>query len=214
MSITALRVWPGRIWRGLQRRIGALYGVRWLYWFVRHPRLPAEGEVRLHLGCGAVDLPGFINIDAEPYPHVHLLRDIRSADLWPAGAADLIYASHVLEHVPWASVPAVLARWRAILKPGGVLRLSVPDFDALLDYYRETRDLAWITPPLMGGQSNEHDFHHAVFTAVSLEAHLRDAGFSEIRVWTPDPATRDWSGYKFTVGTHERLLSVNLEAVK
>jgi predicted SAM-dependent methyltransferase len=212
---TPLSAWPGRIVRGLRRRFRDLYAVRWLKWRARRPRVPVGSAVRLHLGCGTVDLPGFINIDAAPHPHVHFLRNVAGEGLWPANSADLIYASHVLEHVPWARIPTVLGRWRDILKPGGVLRLSVPDFDALLEYYRETQDLAWITPPLMGGQFDAHDYHHAVFTRVSLESQLRAAGFSEVRAWEPDPKdARDWSMCKLRIRDRERYISVNLEAVK
>jgi predicted SAM-dependent methyltransferase len=207
---------PERIVRAIARRAVDSRAWRWLRWIVRRPRpSTAIGPVRLHLGCGTVDLPGFVNIDANPHPHVHFIRDVESPHLWQPGAADLIYASHVLEHVPWTRVPAVLARWRSFLKPGGVLRLSVPDFDALHDYYAVTKDLAWITPPLMGSQCDAYDVHRAVFTRSALEALLRDAGFSEVRDWDAHRLRiGDWSNYTFELEGRTRLLSLNVEAVK
>jgi predicted SAM-dependent methyltransferase len=199
----------------VRRRARRSHAWRWVRWISHRPPLPAATEpVRLHLGCGTVDLPGFINIDASPYPHVHFIRDVESPRLWQHDAADLIYASHVLEHVPWTRVPAVLARWRGFLKRGGVLRLSVPDFDALHDYYAATRDLAWITPPLMGSQSDVYDVHRAVFSRTMLEALLREAGFSQVRSWNAEQLQLgDWSTYTFQLGGRTRMLSLNLEAV-
>ena len=40
---------------------------------------------------------------------------------------DLVYASHVLEHIPWYKVEEVVKEWVRILKPGGVLEVWVPD---------------------------------------------------------------------------------------
>jgi SAM-dependent methyltransferase len=40
---------------------------------------------------------------------------------------DIVYASHVLEHIAWYQVDKVLQEWVIILKPGGYLELWVPD---------------------------------------------------------------------------------------
>lgn len=39
----------------------------------------------------------------------------------------LLYASHVLEHIPWYKTEEVLREWVRVLKPGGVLEVWVPD---------------------------------------------------------------------------------------
>ena len=41
---------------------------------------------------------------------------------------DLVFASHVLEHVPWYRTDAALREARRVLKPGGHLQVFVPDF--------------------------------------------------------------------------------------
>ena len=103
--------------------------VRWQALVHRLPRTP-EGEALLHIGCGDINARHFINIDARDKPHVHIVtKDLFKLDLIPSGFADLIYMSHVLEHVGHRSVVSVLKEMRRILKPGGVLRISVPDFE-------------------------------------------------------------------------------------
>jgi 2-polyprenyl-3-methyl-5-hydroxy-6-metoxy-1,4-benzoquinol methylase len=64
------------------------------------------------------------------------------------GSVDVIRASHILEHFP-AQVPAVLKHWAAKLKPGGVLKIAVPDFAWIAQAYldrrraRRSRAMSW-----------------------------------------------------------------------
>ncbi len=84
--------------------------------------------------------------------------------MFPDEYADLIYASHVLEHISHNEVLKVLKEWYRVLKKGGILRLSVPDFDKLIDVYlTEEKDIRAIIGPLMGGQDNPYNFHKSVF---------------------------------------------------
>lgn len=205
-----------RALRRLVRGSRALH--RLIMWYFRRPRLPEnQSAIKLHLGCGPVNVPGFINIDVVPGPNIHYVRDIRSGRLWKQNSADLIYASHVLEHVPKADVANVLRHWHSFLKPGGVLRLSVPDFDVLHDHYIAHRDLDFVQPPLMGGQFNEHDFHFVLFNRDTLEKALVAAGFANVRSWSSTVwrgAVNDWSVYEIMIEQECRPISLNLEAVK
>jgi predicted SAM-dependent methyltransferase len=193
---------------------------RWLRWFIVHPRPIASVEkVLLHVGCGLINDPDFINIDAYPYPHVHCVRDIRSPRMWNDGGADLIYACHVFEHLERSALHTVLRNWYRFLKPGGVLRLSVPNFDAVLRIYELSgRDVSEIAPPLMGGQLNALDFHHSIFNRAYLQNLLIDAGFRQVRDWDPMNGAHhnfnDWADFRWSIGDEKVPVSLNLEAVK
>jgi predicted SAM-dependent methyltransferase len=50
---------------------------------------------------------------------------------------DLIFLSHVLEHFDYAAGQRLLGECQRVLKPGGVLRVAVPDAERLLTLYRE-----------------------------------------------------------------------------
>jgi predicted SAM-dependent methyltransferase len=182
------------------------------------PRPPAP-ELYLHLGCGSVDHPRFVNVDGFPYPHVHHVRPLDDLSPFADGSAALVYASHCLEHFPRADVPRVLAEWRRVLRPGGVLRLSVPDFDRLLAIYAEhDHDLSTIHEVLMGGQHNHFDFHKVAFTRRSLGALLEQAGLRDVRAWTPgsDELTTfpDWSAREVPINGKSHAISLNLEATR
>ena len=173
----------------------------------------------LHVGCGLINHPHFINIDAYPYPHVHFVRDIRSPRMWESSAADLIYACHVLEHLERSVVSSVLSNWCRFLKRGGVLRLSVPDFDALLYIYERCgRNVSEIAPPLMGGQINRLDFHRSVYNRAFLRNLLVDVGFREVREWDPLNCVHhdfnDWANFCWSVDGEKIPISINFEAFK
>jgi len=182
---------------------------------VRRAPLPdfATEGLKVHLGCGSVDLPGFVNIDIAWRPHVHHVRSVERLPLFGDGTVDLIYASHVLEHLPNVNVGSVLAEWHRVLKTGGILRLSVPDFDRLLAIYEAGgRDLGPIIGMLYGGQDDPYNFHRTAFTERTLSDALEKAGFSEVRRWSS--TVEDWSSARIEVAGRSFELSLNLEGVR
>ena len=185
------------------------------------PKLPvnADGKIRIHLGCGDVASPGFINVDARPAPHVHHVCDVTDLSVFADNSGDLVYACHVLEHVSHMAMRRTLWEWRRVLKPGGVLRLSVPDFDKIIHIYEScSRSMDTILPPLMGGQTYKHDAHYCAFNRQYLSQRLVEAGFSEIREWDPEAVSNhdftDWANTEFSVEGRSFPISLNLEAVK
>lgn len=91
--------------------------------------------MRLHLGCGQRYLDGYVNIDLPPSEHMVTIQrppdkygDI--ADLrFERGTVDEVRLHHVFEHFARPQACALLVAWRSWLKPGGKLRVEVPDFN-------------------------------------------------------------------------------------
>lgn len=114
---------------------------------------------RLHLGCGANVLNGWINVDyalgarlARSVPffgalnrRLHftgvdwddriVLHDLRKRFPWPDDSVATIYTSHTLEHFSREDGQALLAECFRVLRPGGVLRIVVPDLAPLVRRY-------------------------------------------------------------------------------
>ncbi|PSB22027.1 methyltransferase domain-containing protein [Phormidesmis priestleyi ULC007] len=178
-----------------------------------------DGSINLHLGCGSVDHPDFINVDGLPAPHIHYVRAINDLSPFKTESVDLIYASHCLEHFSHLHVPQVLDEWFRVLKKKGVLRLSVPNFDLLLKIYQENScDIDTILTPLMGGQDYQYNFHMIAFNKKKLETLLINAGFREVREWLPGSSEfttfDDYSIGKVYVNHTDYSVSLNIEAVK
>lgn len=54
------------------------------------------------------------------------------------GSIEVVYSSHILEHLPRAQAEDFLAEAHRVLKPGNVLHLMVPDLHKLMDQYLES----------------------------------------------------------------------------
>jgi predicted SAM-dependent methyltransferase len=185
------------------------------------PALPSnEGNaVYLHLGCGPVNHPKFINIDLLPEPHIHYVRSVDNLSHFKDCSVDLIYASHCLEHFSFHIVPEILKEWYRVLRPNGILRLSSPDFDLLLKIYVENeRDISSIINPLMGGQDSIYNYHKTIFNKASLTFLLKSAGFNKVSQWLPQSSELttldDWSARCIVINGREYPVSLNIEAVK
>jgi predicted SAM-dependent methyltransferase len=174
----------------------------------------------LHIGCGEVAAPGYINIDARRLPHVHfVLHDLRDLDWVPERSVDLVYLSHVLEHVPHPELASVLRSLVRPLKAGGVLRLAVPDIDLIFEIYRSSgSNVQAILGPLMGGQDYPQNFHFGVFNDAWLRNLMTRAGLEDLRTWMPERTEHhdfvDWSWRQFEFDGRSYPVSLNLEGVK
>lgn len=97
-----------------------------------------NSPVKLNLGCWQRYLPGFIHIDLCNLPHIDYKSSVDNLSMFDDEFIELIYASHVLEYFDRIEADKVLGEWHRVLKPGGILRLAVPDFEALIKVYETT----------------------------------------------------------------------------
>lgn len=170
--------------------------------------------LRLHLGCGNKRLAGYVNVDSRPDVGADLVANIMDLSSLPDDYADLIYVCHALEHVPAARQLATLKGWRRILKAGGILRISVPDWRAMAEMYvNDGVALKVFIAALFGGQEYPENFHYTTHDWQSLSELLLDAGFHRVMGWKPSevlPAT-GFSDYSTTI-IGGRPISLNMEA--
>lgn len=137
--------------------------------------------MKLHLGCGKRFIPGFVHIDAVDYPHVDHVSTIDNLSFIPDGSVDVIYNCHVLEHFKRRDVDRVLKEWSRCLKPGGTLRISVPDFAKMCEVYQRSNDLGLVIGALFGRQDYLYNIHYNVFDFVTLSDVLQRVGFVNVR---------------------------------
>lgn len=135
--------------------------------------------LKLDLGAGAVSPDGFVPLGNVNGTQIFPLTSV------PDNACDAIRASHVLEHFPHGQISAVLKEWVRCLKPGGEIKIAVPNFRKIAEGYlggvpQNTQGY------LMGGQVDGADFHKAVFDEMQLKRAMAAAGLVLIRPWVSE----------------------------
>ena len=174
---------------------------------------------KLHLGCGTKHLKDYINIDIRYLPGVDEVNNIRFLRNYKDNSVDEIYACHVLEHFGRWEYKDVLKRWFEILKPGGQLRLAIPNFNSICLYYTKTGDLKSLIGLIYGGQDYDENYHYITFDFNSLNNDLSTIGFKTIREYnyktTEHAHIDDFSkAYLPHMDENGILMSLNIEAIK
>lgn len=170
---------------------------------------------RLHIGA-LHSTPGWESLNSQPLAGIDHICDARVLTCFPDGTFTELYASHVLEHFDYRDeVSAVLSEWYRVLSPGGRLFVSVPDMGTLCRMYCDQvhfdiNDRYKIMRMMMGGHSDQYDYHYVAFNEELLVHCLSEAGFSKIMRQGEFGLFDDTSSMRF----HGELISLNLTAEK
>jgi hypothetical protein len=174
--------------------------------------------MNLHYGCGLAAGIGWHNCDASPtlrlqrlpligrvfqkwlkprFPDAVVYGDIVRGLNLPPDSCEAIYCSHILEHLALKDLRIALQNTHHYLKPGGLFRLVVPDFEQLMATYQANpRPEAlsnFLRYTFLGREQRPKGFtalirehfsspHHLwMWDEKGLVAELVEAGFTNIR---------------------------------
>lgn len=184
------------------------------------PTIPvnSDGKVYLNLGCANTSGKEFINIDVEPWPIINHIQDITDLSNFRDESVDMIYASHVVEHIPREKFASTIKEWTRVLKKGGVFRFAVPNFDALLDIYiKSNRDIDLIQDQVLG-QNPPYNNHYTLWSFEKAKNLLEKFGYNNIQVWDANKVEhhdfKDRASRSIKVGSEDILFSLNVEGEK
>jgi predicted SAM-dependent methyltransferase len=177
--------------------------------------LRAEGELKVHLGCGADVRPGWVNIDfglipwlgANSVRHhgVTVIRhDLRKGLPLRSGGCALIYSSHFLEHLEYRHGLNLIADCYRVLRPGGVFRAALPNFKGAFEAYlggnsayMDLIDICAVNPGLERDTTSLVDHinygvyqngeHKCIYDEEKMHLILCKAGFSSVSTTSYDP---------------------------
>lgn len=170
------------------------------------PIFRTPGRKFLHVGCGharkANAGPGFqsddwieVRLDIDPAAQPDIVGSMVDMSAVPTESVDGVFSSHSLEHIYAHELPIAMAEMRRVLKPEGVIVVTVPDLQSTARMIAEDRllDTAYVSPGgpitpfdiLYGyreyvGQGLPYMAHHGGFTLTTLMAALKAAQFSSI----------------------------------
>lgn len=143
---------------------------------------PMATGKKLHIGCGDEALPGWVNIDAAPYPVVDVVQDV-AKDI-PFESCPFIFAEHFLEHLSLSDARRFLGHCRRALANEGVLRLVTPNLDWV--HATQYRPASWsgveeaVADCFRLNRSFYGWGHRFLYNNGTLNSLLREAGFEKI----------------------------------
>lgn len=159
------------------------------------PNQLIKGKEYLQVGCGYNIYDDFINMDIEWKPNV-IPWDISviSKNKYPIadGVLKGIYTEHCLEHIPFQSTKDNVKEFHRMLKPGGTLRIAVPDGELFIDAYVKARKGEHYSIPhpeeleektvMMTLNKVARGYGHLfLYDFETMELILREAGFTTIK---------------------------------
>jgi len=118
-------IWKVSEFPPARKMLGAIHRLLWNR--VNLLKAGAKSVRRLEIGPGRSRIPSFETANIIWSPVTDYVCN--SSRRVPVAAAtfDTVYASHILEHIPWYETQKALLEWKRILKPGGALEVWVPD---------------------------------------------------------------------------------------
>lgn len=191
---------------------------------VGKPGEPAPAEIRLNLGCAARPLPGYINVDMDSieelktrYPHQEFPKGIEIHDYdilnlpFPDGSVSEVRADSLVEHLSFVEEPRFFYEMKRILRPGGILRFSTPDFEDTVktwlaakedwkDFFRNDPESiakdhwfgqysystenrwGYLMAMIFGSQNGAGQFHKNAYTVPKIRAILKRIEFRELEI--------------------------------
>ncbi len=108
----------------------------------------------LNVGCGRHFHADWQNVDVVSFDPAVKQHDLRQGLPGLNDEIEMVYHSHVLEHLPEEQGKRLLAECYRVLKPGGVLRVAVPDLEQIAKMYLETLQEAEC-----GGEAEYQRYH-------------------------------------------------------
>lgn len=99
-------------------------------------------KVMLNVGCGTDYKEGWINIDNNSDHNIEANRldlnwDLRNSLPFPDDSVDFIFNEHFMEHLTVEEGQAAIKDLMRVLKPGGVMRIAMPDLEEAIEAYQD-----------------------------------------------------------------------------
>ena len=166
----------------------------------------AAEPIRVNYGCGDTRLDGYVGVDVRPCRGADHVLPAWDTSPFEPDSVSKVFSRHMLEHLDPDDARRALRAWLGILKPGGRLRLIVPD---LAFHARQLlgQQTSWTEEPgenlahaLAGfygwcdparGGANE-DAHRWGYTWETLSGLLHETGYSPVRRVQTGPDSEPW----------------------
>jgi predicted SAM-dependent methyltransferase len=133
----------------------------------------------VNVGCGRRIHPAWCNLDLAAAAPGVVEHDLRQGLPFADDSCDAVYHSHVLEHLQPDEASRLIAECHRVLKPGGILRIAVPDLEGIARQYVSSLEAAAGDPALTAD--------HEWMTVELLDQMVRTRSGGRMRRYFEDP---------------------------
>lgn len=177
--------------------------------FVKTPINVRKNRIRqyrkLEIGQGAERIPGFETVNIVWGNNVDYVADASRRLPFLDGSFELVYASHILEHIPWYKLNQVIQEWNRIIEPNGFLEIWVPnglliaktfveaeegslnniEKDGWYKFNKKKDPCIWANGRIFSygdgtGKRNDPNWHLTIISPRFLENLLKEGGFADV----------------------------------
>lgn len=193
-----------RVAGALRRRLIFVYGslLPGVWNLTSRCRYAGQSRRCLEIGPGQEHIEGFETMNIVPGTNVDYIGDASKRLPFKKDTFDLVYASHILEHIPWYQTIDTLMEWVRVIRPGGSLEIWVPDglkiCKVLIDAEKNQESTIpdewcvrnpdksphiWVAGRLFWGANlNYPSWHRSLFTPRYLSQVMQKAGLQNIKI--------------------------------
>ena len=145
------------------------------------------GALKINLGSGNKLVEGYMNIDFRELPGIDVVSEVDNLPFLPE-TLDEIASAHLVEHFRQYELKTrLLPYWYSLLKPGGMLRITCPNWQAMINQLNAGEmSIDQFKLLTFGGQDYEGNDHFAMYTPESLTAILETVGFVTVETLVED----------------------------
>jgi predicted SAM-dependent methyltransferase len=182
-------------------------------------------ELRLHLGCGANVLSGWVNTDTSPSPLVDYLDATKQFPFMDNSFA-AAFCEHLIEHMEKSEARFLLQQVFRVLRPTGLFRVVTPSLENFARLALESdstaaqKYLAFFRRYVNNPQADISDAinmmfyghgHRHIYRVNELAAIFQQVGFSEIRTM---PAGTYASSIFNGIDGHGKVIGEDINAIE
>ncbi len=139
----------------------------------------------LNLGCGATFHEDWVNIDFTDQGGKVLAYDLRLGIPFVDNSFDVVYHSHILEHMPKAWGEFFLEECYRVLRPGGLLRVVLPDLENITRNYLDCLEAA------RRGEEGAEQRHQWMMVELIDQLTRSQSGGEMLNWWKQNPVPQE-----------------------
>ncbi len=160
----------------------------------------------LNVGCGVTYHREWVNIDLVSHSPAVIAHDLSTGLPFADASFGACYSSHVLEHLRKEEADFFLREQKRVLKPNGILRIVVPDLEAICRIYLRSLDEL-----VAGDRAREFAYDFSLLELYDQTTRERSGG-DLLQLWTDPNLSREQLGY--IIERHGREAELAIEALR